>query len=239
MSEKSKKSSKNALIVLICVLLIAAAAVAVVIIKNNAPHYDNAVVTTAAAMSTQPVAETAVQGNITVNMPDEVKALSDFNAENYVKLAYEMKNQFAFEAFDAPANVSISKLTQFAFCHIYSNTASLTDYDPLNINVYRAASEANIKAQMNKMLEGTGKIDIKSSDLYNKQDNIFEMWQPNYKTDVFARCTVHKNGDLIELQCVFYSDSGKTEQFSQATLTVRYYKGDNSTPAGYRIVSFK
>ncbi|MGN0114734.1 MAG: hypothetical protein ACI396_05365 [Acutalibacteraceae bacterium] len=238
MSEKSKKSSKNVLIVIICVLLIAAAAVAVVVIKNNAPHYDNAVVTTA-AVSTQPAATTAMQGNITVNMPDEAKALSDFNAEDFVKLAYEMKNQFAFEAFDTPANASVSKLTQFAFCHIYSNTASLTDYDPLNRNVYRAASESNIKTQMNKLLEDTEKIDIKGSDLYNKQDNIFEMWQPNYKTDVFARCTVHKNGDLIELQCVFYSDSEKTEQFSQATLTVRYYNGDNSTPAGYRIVSFK
>lgn len=239
MSEKSKKSSKNVLIIVICVLLIAAAAVAVVIIKNNAPQYDNAVVTTAAAVSTQPASATDAKGDITVNMPDEVKGLSGFNAQDYVKLAYEMRNQFAFEAFDTPANASVGKLTQFAFCHIFSNTASLTDYDPLNRNVYRAASESSIKAQMNKMLENTEKIDIKSSDLYNKQDKKFEMWQPNYKTDVFARCTVHKNGDLIELQCVFYSDSEKTEQLSQATLTVRHYKGDNSTPAGYRIVSFK
>lgn len=238
MSEKSKKPGKNAVIAAICVLIIATVAVSVIIIRNNAPHYDNAVVTNA-AQSTQSTAATVAQGNITVNMPDEVKALSGFNAEDFVKIAYEMKNQFDFEAFDTPASASAGKLTQFAFCHIYASTASLTDYDLLSTTVYRAATESNIKIQMNKMLEDTEKINIKNSDLYNKQKKKFEMWQPNYKTDVYARCTVRKNGDLIELQCVFYSDSEKTEPLSQASLTVKYYKGDKSTPAGYRIVSFK
>lgn len=236
MSEKNCKKGRNTVIVAVCTVIIAAVAVLLIIINANKPTYD-AVASTASQTSAQTAEQP--QGNISVNMSDEVESLQNFNAENIVKNAFSMKNQFAFEPFDKVSSAAVSKLTQFAFCQIFADQKALTDFQPVKNSVYRVATETNIKFQMNRMFEGAEKIDIKTSDLYNKKEKIFEMWQPNYKTDVFANCTAKMNGDLVELKCTFYSDSEKAAVLSEATVNVRYFKGDKTLPAGYRIVNFK
>lgn len=238
MSEKRSIISKNAVIVAASSAIIIAVAALLILMKENKPEYENAVVTSQKT-SAQTTAVKSSHGDIVINMTDEVQKLIDFNAEGFVKTAFEMKNQFAFEPFESPEKASVNKITQLAFCHIYSGEKALTDFEPLKNSVYRTATEANIRSQMSRMFENADKIDIKNSDLYNQKEKKFEMWQPNYKTEVFARCNAKLNGELIELRCTFYSDSEKTNLLSEATVTVKYFKGNANLPACYRIAGFK
>ena len=54
-------------------------------------------------------------------------------------------------------------------------------------------------------------MDIKKSDLYNADKNLFEMWQPRLRASVFAD-TVCKAGEdgRYELTVSFYDSSAKT-----------------------------
>ena len=236
--KKKAMIGKNTIIAVVCVIIIIATAVALGIINKNKTEYENAVVTSA-EQSIYSTSAKQPQSDIDISMTDEVKKLKDFIAENFVKISFEMKNQFAFEPFDTPEKASVNKISQLAFCHIFSGERALTDFEPLKNSVYRTATEVNIKSQLERMFENSDKIDVKKSSLYNAGEKKFEMWQPSYKTDVFARCNVKANGDLIELECKFYSDSQKTKLNSESTLSVKFFKGSAGVPACYRIVKFK
>lgn len=136
------------------------------------------------------------------------EADDDFNAVLYTKRLYELKNQFAVGGFSSASELSPSVVVQYAFCHLYYQ--SLPDMPDDAGMVLRQVPPESIQKEVDSLFGETG-VDIKKSDLYDADKNLFEMWQPRLRASVFAD-TVCKAGEdgRYELTVSFYDSSAKT-----------------------------
>ncbi len=147
-----------------------------------------------------------------VEIPD------DFNAVLFVKMGYELRYLFAIESFqDAKQDISVNKLVQYAFCHIYHE--SLTDANPGTM-VLRSATATQINEQIRALFNIEG-VDIKQSDLYNKGSDIFEMWEPSYTDDVYADASIAIVDNLFQITVKYYTDADKKSEKGTVVLSVQ------------------
>lgn len=148
------------------------------------------------------------------------QAPDGLDAELMTKRAYELKYLFAIDRFkDASKDISVNKLVQYAFCHIYYK--SLTDAENDAAMTLRTASPDEINAQL-KLLFNITAAEIETADLYNKSIDRFEMWEPKYRTEIFASADFAQGeNDTYTLDITFYSDSERKEAKGTAVLNIK------------------
>lgn len=134
-----------------------------------------------------------------------------------VKCCYELKYIFAIDGFNKPKDISVSKLTQYALCHLYYG--SVLDVPERESLELREASKKDIKNVLKKQFDLTG-IKLENSDLYNKKKKIFEMWIPNYSEQAYYDFSAKENNGNIVINAVYYKDEVKSEKKGEATITV-------------------
>ena len=171
---------------------------------------------TMSADASSTTADTTVNAGA-ISIQADTPAPEELDTQLFVKLGYELRFLFAVDAFDDPADISASKLVQFAFCHLYHD--SLTDADRAETMVYRSASAQQIEDELYQLFR-VRDVEIEQSDLYNSGEAIFEMWEPDYSADVFANATLRQSGEDYRLEVTYYAQEQKTDQIGELTLTI-------------------
>lgn len=150
--------------------------------------------------------------------PEENGEIPEYiDADALANRSYELRYLFAQKKFESPEEISVNVLVQFAFCHMYyENLADM----PTSGNKIRRATADEIKTQIQKYF-GALDVDITTADLYNKGKERFEMWEPNYGSDIYYDVKVTSEGDnLYKAVTTFYTDSLKSEATFRTALTV-------------------
>lgn len=146
----------------------------------------------------------------------------EIDLDTYANRSYELKFLIAQESFKSPEEISVNAIVQYAFSHLYyENLCEM----PQNGISYRSATEAEIRKEIEKHF-GPLDINIKDTYLYNKGNDKFEMWEPNYGTDIFYDV----EGQLLaeggyRVKTVFYTDDVKDKILATTFLTLNEYKG--------------
>lgn len=144
-------------------------------------------------------------------------SVSDFALRSY-ELAYMM----AEKDFDNPTDIPRDLAVQYAFTHLF-----FRDFHSINNKavVYRSATADQISAELIKQF-GTDDFDIKSSVLYNPSKEIFEMWTPEYGTNIYYHIdAVNINGNEAEIITTFFNELKRETMLGRATITVRIQDG--------------
>ena len=144
-----------------------------------------------------------------INIKNQSDEPDGFDAEFYAKRLYELKYLFAVDRFETISELSVSAVVQFAFCHLYYD--SLVDMPKEKTMLFRQVLPESIAREIENLF-GENNIDIKKSDLYNADKKVFEMWQPQYSTSVYADVDYIKKGDNIhEVTAKFYKSKDKSK----------------------------
>lgn len=132
--------------------------------------------------------------------------------------AYELKYLFAVDSFSDPKELSVGKLVQYAFCHVFYD--NLVDMPTSGIQLKQTTSK-----EINKVLKehfNLTDVKITDSDLYNKKTKYFEMWQPNYGTSLFYTTrTKQQDEDTYSTMISYYKTAAKTESICTITAEVK------------------
>ena len=129
--------------------------------------------------------------------------------------AYELYYMLGQTDFQNINGIDVSALTQFAFCHLF--------YDELynmpgGSMMYRQASQEDIDRCIEQFF-GKNEIDTTKSVLYNRGKRVFEMWQPEYGTDIYYNVnSAEIDGVEVIIDVTFYSDINKSEQLNNIVL---------------------
>ena len=137
--------------------------------------------------------------------------------ETIIKCCYELRYIFAINEFDDISTVSVNKLAQYGLCHLYYN--SLLDIPASDELEYRDASKKDIEAVLKSQFNVEG-LNLEESDIYNKAEQKFEMWVPNYSQQITYDYTVTDNGDNLTINVVYYEDEVRSKVKSEATINV-------------------
>ena len=200
-----KKKKELILGVSLIVIIIAMAIVLVIINKDDKKEFEDVQVTTTVEESTK--------ANDSSNT---------FMEETIIICCYELSYIFAINEFDDISMVSVNKLAQYGLCHLYYN--SLLDVPASDELEYRDASKKDIEAVLKSQFNVEG-INLEESDIYNKAEQKFEMWVPNYSQQITYDYTVTDNGDNLTINVVYYEDEVRSKVKSEATINVAK-KGD-------------
>lgn len=195
-----KKKKELILGVSLIVIIIAMAIVLVIINKDDKKEFEDVQVTTTVEESTK-----ANDSNNT------------FMEETIIKCCYELRYIFAINEFDDISTVYVNKLAQYGLCHLYYN--SLLDIPASDELEYRDASKKDIEAVLKSQFNVEG-LNLEESDIYNKAEQKFEMWVPNYSQQITYDYTVTDNGDNLTINVVYYEDEIRSKVKSEATINV-------------------
>ena len=195
-----KKKKELILGASLIVIIIAMAIVLVIINKDDKKEFEDVQVTTTVEESTK--------ANDSSNT---------FMEETIIKCCYELRYIFAINEFDDISTVSVNKLAQYGLCHLYYN--SLLDIPASDELEYRDASKKDIEAVLKSQFNVEG-INLEESDIYNKAEQKFEMWVPNYSQQITYDYTVADNGDNMTINVVYYEDEVRSKVKSEATINV-------------------
>lgn len=139
------------------------------------------------------------------------------DADALAQRSYELRYLLAQEKFNAPEDISVNALVQFAFCHIYYEDLTAM---PRTGNRLRETTADEIRMQLLKYF-GSVSVDITKANLYNAGRQQFEMWEPHYGTDIYYDVVVRRAGDdTYRVITTFYTDATKTERRGKTVLTV-------------------
>lgn len=212
------KGKKNILVLIACILLVGCIAVGIGIAVNQKPAYD-----TVTDGDTQ-TGEYANRGQSAIKSAAgrEISGDDDGGQLDIALFAlrgFELKNLFAVDAFDAPSEISVNKLVQFSFCHLYYD--ALTDMPDTvgSALIFREADPKQISDKI-KLLFNVTNIEIETSDLYNSGTKTFQMWEPNYRTPVYFTAESKKNGASYTISAKYYSDEEHRNYIGAASVTV-------------------
>lgn len=216
------KQKLPAAILIFAVLVLVAGIGAVGFFLTNSNYKTYAVLDASAVPSAGAVAasssistsasQTEISHSITVTGGISSK---DFDTELYVKRLYELKKLFAVSKFNSVSELSPSVVVQYAFNHLYYD--SLVDMPDEKAMLLRQVLPESIKSEI-KTLFGNTIIDIFKSDLYNKNKQVFEMWQPNYRRSVYADAACEKlSTDHYRITATFYTTKQKNTVDSVVT----------------------
>lgn len=187
--------------------------------ENNTSSYQ--VVTTAPASDVEKEGFNAYGDGLTdpVKLKGVTVKVSDFAVRSF-ELAFLLGSG----SFKNVEKLPVDMLTQYGFSHLsYKNLYEI----PKDEVLYREADEAQIQKELKKHF-GSVKVDLKKSSLYNKGKKKFEIWLPNYGTNVYYRvdaADVSKN--KVEIITTFYNELKKSSKLGRTTLTVKL---DNKKP---------
>ena len=139
------------------------------------------------------------------------------NKDDLANRSYELCFLLGQDGFSSPNELAPNVIVQFAFCHIYyGNLCSM----PTTGMKLRETTRNEIEAQISKYF-GNVSTDVTKSDLYNKADQKFKMWEPKYGTAIFYDTTLTKNNEgLYVSTTTFYTDATKKNIQGKTVLTV-------------------
>ena len=165
----------------------------------------------------------------TADVPDAPEYI---NKDDLVNRSYELHFLLGVDKFSSPNELAPNVIAQFAFCHIYyENLCSM----PTEGMKLRETTGKEIEAQISKYF-GNISTDITKSDLYNKANQKFKMWEPTYGTAIFYDAKLTQNNEgLYVCTTTFYTDSTKKNIQGKTVLTVE----DNGSRAIIKKLSSK
>lgn len=146
----------------------------------------------------------------------------DFDAALYVKRLYELKYQMAVDGFSSVDELSPNVAVQYAFCHIYYD--SLVDMPEEKAMLFRQVLPDSIRNSL-RSLFGENALDITQSDLYNAGRQMFEMWQPRLRAEVYADAEIKKTDGGYEITARFFTDNTRSQ--IRDTVTGAFQRSDN------------
>ena len=155
---------------------------------------------------TEPVTVNGVQVNV-----------SDFAVRSY-EIAYMM----AQTKFDSVSELPVDFLVQYAFSHhLFKNLNEMNN----KAMQYRTATEADIKKVLKEHF-GTDAIDVTKSVLYNPEKKLFEMWIPEYGTNIYYTVdAVNTEGAKAEIITTFYNELKRETMLGRTVMTVEVKDG--------------
>lgn len=141
--------------------------------------------------------------------------------EDFALRSYELAIMMA-QNFKKPTDLPIDAAVQYALVHVYCpDFYSITNKDMQ----YRTASDKEIKTELIKQF-GTDNFPIEKSMLYNSSKKIYELWIPNYGTNIYFNIdAVNVNGTTAEIITTFYNEMKHSTLAGRTTITVKNQDG--------------
>lgn len=144
------------------------------------------------------------------------------DVEAFVLRSYELAFMLAQPKFKSVKDISVDALAQYAFMHVffedfYAVTNKMTEF--------RQAKPEQVFKELKKHF-GKANIDLKKSQLYNKGKNMFEMWLPEYGTNIFCHIdAADVVGSKAVIVTTFYNELKKNTKLGRTTITVKIEDG--------------
>ena len=142
--------------------------------------------------------------------------VADFALRSY-ELAFMMALNF-----EKPTDLPVDAAVQYALVHVY-----YPDFHSINNKSiqYRTATPDQVKAELVKQF-GTDDFPITDSVLYNPEKEIFEMWTPEYGTNIYYNVdAVNVSGSEAEIITTFFNEMKHATMLGRATITVKVQDG--------------
>lgn len=141
----------------------------------------------------------------------------EVNVKDFAVRSYELAFQLAQKNFSKPTDIPVDAAVQYAFTHIF-----FRDFYTINNKTvqYRSADEGQIRDSLKEQF-GTDDFKVTSSVLYNAEKKIFEMWIPQYGTNIYYIIdAVNTDSDTAEIVTTFYNELARETLFGRTTITV-------------------
>lgn len=136
--------------------------------------------------------------------------------------SYELAILLGTGSFKNPSKLPVDMLIQYGFAHLSFDDLYKI---PKNKVLYRKASAGKINKELKKHF-GAMNVDLKKSTLYNKGKKYFEMWLPNYGSNVYYRVdAADVSKDKVEIITTFFKELKKSSKLGRTTLTVKLKDG--------------
>ena len=153
--------------------------------------------------------------------PVEVSGV-EVKVGDFALRSYQLAFMMAQTNFDKPGDIPLDLLVQYAFSHtLFKNLNEMTNHAVQ----YRSASEEDIRAELKKQF-GTDDFPVTDSVLYNPEKKLFEMWIPEYGTNIFYTIdAVNVDGSQAEIITTFYNELERKTLLGRTTITVKISDG--------------
>jgi hypothetical protein len=144
------------------------------------------------------------------------------DVEAFALRSYELAFMMGQPKFNSVKDIPLEALAQYCFVHVfYKNFYEI----PNKVTEFR---QAKAKQVDEKLVEHFGKtnIDLKKSQLYNKARKKFEMWLPEYGTNIFYRVdAADVQGSKAVIVTTFYNEFKKNTKLGRTKITVNIKDG--------------
>ena len=146
----------------------------------------------------------------------------DVSVKDFAVRSYELAFMMAQKNFDKPTDIPVDAAVQYAFSHVYIKDLNTITNKAMQ---YRDATEKQIRDTL-KAYFGTDDFDVTSSVLYNPEKKIFEMWIPQYGTNIYYTVdAVNVSSDKAEITSTFFKELKRSTMLGRATVTVAVQDG--------------
>lgn len=151
-----------------------------------------------------------------IKLGDTEVKVTDFALRSY-ELAMMMG-----QTFKKPTDIPLDAAVQYAFLHVLYPDFYAIDNKSIQ---YKTATAEEIKAELKKQF-GTDDFDITKSVLYNSSKKVFEMWTPEYGTNIYYTIdAVNIEGDHADIITTFYNELKRSTMMGRTTITVKVKDG--------------
>ena len=136
--------------------------------------------------------------------------------------SYELAYMMAQKNFNSVKDIPVDVITQYGFAHTLCENLNETNNHSMQ---YRTASEEDIKKVLKEHF-GTDDIEITKSVLYNPEKKIFEMWMPEYGTNIYYTIdAVNVEGNKAEITTTFYNELKRETMLGRTVITAEVKDG--------------
>lgn len=144
------------------------------------------------------------------------------DVEAFALRSYELAFLIAQPSFKSVKDISVDALAQYAFVHVFFENF----YEiPNKLTEFRQAKPKQVKSALEKQF-GKVSVDLEKSLLYNKGKKMFEMWLPEYGSNVFYRVdAADVTGDKAVIVTTFYNELKKNTKLGRTEITVKIEDG--------------
>lgn len=131
--------------------------------------------------------------------------------------SYELAYMMAEKEFEKPTDIPTELAVQYAFTHVFfKDFYSITNKSM----VYRDTTADKIREELKNQF-GTDDFDVTSSVLYNPEKELFEMWVPEYGTNIYYHIdAVNIDGEQAQIITTFYNELARETMLGRTTITV-------------------
>lgn len=144
------------------------------------------------------------------------------DVEAFALRSYELAFMLGQAEFKSIKDIPVDALAQYAVTHVFfKNFYEITN----KVTEFRQAEPDRVSAELEKHF-GKNKIDLKKSVLYNKGKNMFEIWVPEYGTNIFYNIdAADVNGSEVKIVTTFFNEFKKSTKLGRTEITVRIKDG--------------